>query len=159
MDNLAQLATQVGELLTKKKRLLATAESCTGGGVAQAITEISGSSSWFECGFITYSNASKCELLNISPAMIAQYGAVSEEIAAAMAEGTLANCDAHVALATTGIAGPQGAVPGKPVGTVCFAWSMEGKTHTARLHFNGDRQSVREQSVEHALKGLLQFLA
>ena len=159
MDDLTQLAVKVGALLTEKNLLLATAESCTGGGVAQAVTEISGSSSWFECGFITYSNSSKSELLDISPALIAQHGSVSEEIAAAMAEGALANCEAHVAVSTTGIAGPLGAVPGKPVGTVCFAWSMGGKTHTERLLFGGDRKSVREQSVAHALKGLLQFLS
>jgi nicotinamide-nucleotide amidase len=159
MDDLTQLSVKVGALLTEKNLLLATAESCTGGGVAQAVTEISGSSGWFECGFITYSNSSKSELLNISPALIAQHGSVSEEIAAAMAEGALANCEAHVALSTTGIAGPLGAVPGKPVGTICFAWSMNGKTHTERLLFSGDRISVREQSVVHALKGLLHFLS
>ena len=159
MDDLTQLATRVGALLTERNLLLATAESCTGGGVAQAVTEISGSSCWFECGFITYSNSSKSELLNISPALIAQHGSVSEEIAAAMAEGALANCEAHVAISTTGIAGPLGAVPGKPVGTICFAWSMNGKTNTERLLFQGDRQSVRAQSVTHALKGLLQFLS
>lgn len=159
MDDLLQLANQVGAVLTQKNLLLTTAESCTGGGVAYALTEVSGSSKWFECGFITYSNASKSELLDISPALIAQHGAVSEEIAAAMAEGALANCEAHVALSTTGIAGPLGAVPGKPVGTVCFAWSMQGKTHTERLHFDGDRKSIREQSVVYGLKGLLQFLA
>jgi nicotinamide-nucleotide amidase len=159
MNELILLATQVGELLSKKNLLVATAESCTGGGVAQALTEIAGSSAWFECGFVTYSNASKSELLDIPAALIAQHGAVSEEIAAAMAEGALANSEAHVALATTGIAGPLGAVPGKPVGTVCFAWCKNGKTYTERLHFNGDRQSIREQTVVYALKGLLQFLA
>jgi nicotinamide-nucleotide amidase len=159
MDDLTQLATKVGALLTEKNLLLATAESCTGGGVAHAVTEISGSSNWFECGFITYSNSSKSELLDISPALIAQHGSVSEEIAAAMAEGALANCEAHVALSTTGIAGPLGAVPGKPVGTICFAWSMNGKTHTERLLLSGDRVSVRQQTVAHALKGLLQFLS
>lgn len=158
MDELILLATKVGEQLTQKKLLLATAESCTGGGVAQAVTEIGGSSGWFECGFITYSNASKSELLSISPALIAQHGAVSEEIAAAMAEGALSNSEAHVALSTTGIAGPLGAVPGKPIGTICFAWSMNGKTRTERVHFDGDRKSIRHQTVVHALKGLLQFL-
>ena len=158
MEDLTQLAVKVGALLTEKNLLLATAESCTGGGVAHAITEISGSSNWFECGFITYSNSSKSELLDISPALIAQHGSVSEEIAAAMAEGALANCEAHVALSTTGIAGPLGAVPGKPVGTICFAWSMNGKTHTERLLLSGDRESVRQQTVAHSLKGLLQFL-
>lgn len=158
MNEHHQLATAVGALLSKKNLLLVSAESCSGGGVAHAITEISGSSGWFECGFVTYSNASKSGLLDISPALIAQHGSVSEEIAAAMAEGALANCEAHVAVSTTGIAGPLGAVPGKPVGTVCFGWSMHGKTHTERLLFTGDRQSVREQTVQHALKGLLQFL-
>ena len=158
MDNLHQLAEKVGALLSEKNLLLVTAESCSGGGIAHAITEISGSSGWFECGFVTYSNASKSELLDIAPALIAQHGSVSEEIAAAMAEGALANSEAHVAVSTTGIAGPHGAVPGKPVGTVCFAWSMNGRTHTERLQFAGDRQSVREQTVVHGLKGLLQFL-
>ena len=159
MDDLTQLAIEVGALLSRKNLLLATAESCSGGGVAHAVTEISGSSAWFECGFITYSNSSKSELLGISPALIAQHGSVSEEIAAAMAEGALANCEAHVSLATTGIAGPLGAVPGKPVGTICFAWSMNGRTHTERLLLNGDRKSLREQTVVHALKGLLHFLS
>ncbi len=158
MDDLSKLATQVGTLLAKKNILLATAESCSGGGIAHAITEISGSSAWFECGFITYSNSSKSELLDIPPALIAQHGSVSEEIAAAMAEGALANCEAHVSLSTTGIAGPLGAVPGKPVGTICFAWSMNGRTVTERKLFTGDRQSVREQTVLHALKGLIVFL-
>jgi nicotinamide-nucleotide amidase len=159
MNPLSQLATQIGELFIKRKLLLATAESCTGGGIAYAITEIPGSSNWFECGLVTYSNASKSELLDVSPALIAQHGAVSEEVAAAMAQGALANCDAHVALSTTGLAGPGGAVPGKPVGTICFAWSMNGKTHTERLLFHGDRQSIREQTISHALTGLLQFLS
>ncbi len=126
MHNLIQLATQVGKLLTEKKLMLATAESCTGGGVAQALTEISGSSQWFECGFVTYSNTSKSELLDIPTALIAEHGAVSEEIAAAMAKGVLANCNADVAVSTTGIAGPLGAIPGKPIGTVCFAHALEG---------------------------------
>lgn len=158
MNELHQLATTVGDLLSQKNLLLVSAESCSGGGVAHAITEIPGSSSWFECGFVTYSNASKSGMLDIPPALIAQHGSVSEEIAAAMAEGALANCEAHIAVSTTGIAGPQGAVPGKPVGTVCFGWSMHGKTHTERLLFTGDRQSVREQTVKHALQGILQFL-
>lgn len=159
MEDLTQLATSVAALLMEKKLLLTTAESCSGGGVAHAVTEISGSSSWFDCGFVTYSNTSKSDLLGISPALIAQHGAVSEEIAAAMAEGALGNSEAHIAVSTTGIAGPLGAVPGKPVGTVCFAWSMGGRTHTERLQFSGDRKAVREQTVAHALKGLMQFLA
>ncbi len=158
MDELISLSEQAGKVLRSKGLLLTVAESCTGGGVGQAITEIAGSSEWFDCGFIVYSNASKTEMLDVSPALIAQFGAVSEEVAGAMAEGALANSNAHVALATTGIAGPGGAVPGKPVGTVCFAWSKGHRTHTERLVFSGDRQAVRQQTVAHALKGLLHFL-
>lgn len=158
MDDIIDLAAHVGRTLQAKGWLLATAESCTGGGVAQAITEIAGSSEWFDCGFISYSNASKIEMLDVSPALIAQHGAVSEEVAAAMAEGALANSNAHVALSTTGIAGPGGAVPGKPVGTVCFGWTRGDITYTERLVFSGDRQAVRRQTVVHSLKGLLYFL-
>lgn len=158
MDDIIDLAARAGQALKSRGLLLTTAESCTGGGVAQAITEIAGSSDWFDCGFITYSNASKTDMLDVSAALIAQHGAVSEEIAAAMAEGAVANSNAHVALATTGIAGPTGAVPGKPVGTVCLAWSKDGTTHTERLVLQGDRQAVRQQTVAHALKGLLKFL-
>lgn len=158
MDDINELAAETGRVLQTKGLLLAVAESCTGGGIAHAVTEIAGSSSWFECGFITYSNASKTELLDVSAALIAQHGTVSEEIAAAMAEGALANSNAHVTLSTTGIAGPGGAVPGKPVGTVCFAWSRGDQTHTERLVFTGDRQAVRQQTVAHALRGLLRFL-
>jgi nicotinamide-nucleotide amidase len=158
MEDVIELAARVGHALQAKGLLLAVAESCTGGGVGQAITEIAGSSEWFDCGFITYSNASKTELLDVSAAMIAQHGSVSEDVAAAMAEGAVSNSNAHVALSTTGIAGPGGAVPGKPVGTVCFGWAMDHHTHTERLVFSGDRQSIRQQTVAHALKGLLRFL-
>jgi nicotinamide-nucleotide amidase len=157
-NELIDLAAQAGQALQAKGLLLATAESCTGGGVACAITEVAGSSDWFDCGYVSYSNASKTALLDVPAALIAQVGAVSVEVAAAMAEGALANSNAHVALSTTGIAGPTGAVPGKPVGTVCFAWSRGGATRTERHVFAGDRQSVREQSVAHALQGLLRLL-
>jgi nicotinamide-nucleotide amidase len=158
MDNIIELAAQTGLVLKQRGLLLTTAESCTGGGVGAAVTEIAGSSEWFDCGFIAYSNASKTEMLDVPAALIAQHGTVSEEIAAAMAEGALANSNAHLAVSTTGIAGPGGAVPGKPVGTVCFAWTMGDHTQTERLVFGGDRQSVREQTVRHALQGLLRFL-
>jgi nicotinamide-nucleotide amidase len=158
MQDILELATRVGRALQSKGLLLATAESCTGGGIAQAITEIAGSSEWFDCGFIVYSNASKIELLDVPAALIAQHGNVSEEIAEAMAQGALANSNAHVTMSTTGIAGPGGAVPGKPVGTVCFGWAMGNHTHTERLVFAGDRQAVRQQTVAHALQGLLRFL-
>ena len=158
MNDIIDLAARVGRALQEKGLLLATAESCTGGGVAQAITEIAGSSEWFDCGFIAYSNASKTELLDVPAAVIAQFGTVSEEVAGAMAEGGLANSNAHISLSTTGIAGPGGAVPGKPVGTVCFGWAREHHVFTERLVFSGDRQSVREQTVIHSLQGLLRFL-
>jgi nicotinamide-nucleotide amidase len=158
MDDILKLSERVGQVLKAKGLLLTTAESCTGGGVAQAITEIAGSSEWFDCGFITYSNASKTEMLDVPAALFAQHGTVSEEIAEAMAIGALANSNAHVSLSTTGIAGPGGAVPGKPVGTVCFGWNVHDHTHTERLVFSGDRHAVREQTVAHALKGLLRML-
>jgi nicotinamide-nucleotide amidase len=157
-NDIIDLATRAGQALKAKDLLLATAESCTGGGVAQAITAIAGSSDWFDCGFVTYSNASKAALLDVPAALIDRVGAVSEEVAAAMAVGALANSNAHVALSTTGIAGPTGAVPGKPVGTVWFAWAMGGTTRTERQVFVGDRQAVREQSVVHSLQGLLRLI-
>lgn len=158
MENILDLAARVGGALQAKGLLLVTAESCTGGGAAQAITEIAGSSEWFDCGFVVYSNASKIDLLDVPAALIAQHGNVSEEIAEEMAKGALANSNAHVAISTTGIAGPGGAVPGKPVGTVCFGWASAHSVHTERLIFSGDRQSVRQQTVVHALQGLLRFI-
>ncbi|MUI14057.1 nicotinamide-nucleotide amidohydrolase family protein [Massilia dura] len=153
-----ELAAQVGRALQDKGLLLVTAESCTGGGVSQAVTEIAGSTGWFDCGFVCYSNASKTELLEVPAALVAQFGSVSEEVAAAMAQGALANSNAHLAVSTTGIAGPTGAVPGKPVGTVCFGWANGDTVHTERLVFSGDRRAVREQTVIHALQGLLRFV-
>jgi nicotinamide-nucleotide amidase len=158
MQNAIELAAQVGEELKYRKLILTIAESCTGGGVSHAITEIAGSSDWFDCAFVTYSNSSKTELLDIPAALIAQHGAVSEEIAAAMAQGALANSEAHISLSTTGIAGPTGAVPGKPVGTICFGWHVGGITHTERRVFAGDRQAVREQTVVYALDKLLRYV-
>ncbi len=157
-DTLQELAAEVGRALQQKRWLLATAESVTGGGISQAITDIAGSSDWFDCGFVTYSNASKTEFLDVPAALIAQHGAVSEEVAGEMAAGALANTDAHIALSTTGIAGPSGAVPGKPVGTVCFGWAHGHVVHTERHVFSGDRHAVRMQTAEHALKGLLKFI-
>src|SRR6478672_5999028 len=157
-NDILELAARVGKVLEQKRLLLATAESCTGGGVSQAITEIPGSTGWFECGFVTYSNASKTEMLDVPAALIAQFGSVSVEVAGVMAEGAVANSNADVAVSTTGIAGPTGAVPGKPVGTVCFGWCVGHTAHTERLVFAGDRHAVREQTVAHALAGLLRFL-
>ena len=158
MHNPIELATQVGEELKSRRLLLSVAESCTGGGICHAITEIPGSSEWFDCGFITYSNSSKTEILDISAALLAQHGAVSEEIAAAMAESAVSSSEAHVGISTTGIAGPSGAVPGKPVGTICFGWRVGGITHTERKVFSGDRKAVREQTVNYALQKLLMYV-
>ena len=167
VGDVGELAVRVGLALHASTLLLCTAESCTGGGVAQAVTGVEGASGWFDRGFVTYSNASKSAMLGVPAALIAQFGAVSEEVAAAMAQGALANSAANVALSTTGIAGPGGAVPGKPVGTVCFAWSRADATdtphatyttHTERLVFGGDRAAVREQAAIHALAGLLRFI-
>ncbi|WP_288381871.1 CinA family protein [uncultured Massilia sp.] len=157
-NDIFDLASKVGRALEARRLVLSTAESCTGGGISQAITDVAGSTAWFDCGFVTYSNASKTELLEVPAALIAQFGSVSEEVAGRMAEGALGNSTADVAVSTTGIAGPTGAVPGKPVGTVCFGWARGDTTFTERLVFQGDRQAVREQAVAHALQGLLRFI-
>ena len=139
--------------------MLVTAESCTGGWAAQAVTAIAGSSDWFERGFVTYSNAAKEEMLGVRPATIAKYGAVSEETAREMALGALKHSRGTIALAITGIAGPSGGSAEKPVGTVCFAWARKGHDAIAETRrFSGDRDAVRRQSVEHALGKVLQLL-
>jgi nicotinamide-nucleotide amidase len=150
------LAAELGVRLLERRALCATAESCTGGLVAGAITDIAGSSGWFDRGFVTYSNEAKLELLGVSAATLAQHGAVSEATARGMAEGALARSRAGIAVAVTGVAGPAGGSPEKPVGMVCFAWAKSGATTAvATHHFPGDRQAVREASVAVALEGLL----
>jgi nicotinamide-nucleotide amidase len=134
---------------------LSTAESCTGGLVAAACTALAGSSDWFERGFVTYSNAAKTELLGVPAALVAAHGAVSEPVARAMADGALARSAADLALAVTGIAGPGGAVPGKPVGTVWLAWGRTGTLRSECLHLAGDRAAVRSATVRAALQRLL----
>ena len=158
MSDILSLSRQLGDALKQRQLVLATAESCTGGGVAQAITEIAGSSAWFDCGFVTYSNAAKMRLLQVPEHVLAQHGAVSDQTAAAMCTGAIANSQASVALSTTGIAGPDGAVSGKPVGTVYFGWAIGDQVTMQRMEFSGDRQAVREQSVAHALQTLLSLL-
>lgn len=136
---------------------IATAESCTGGLIAAACTSVAGSSDWFERGFVTYSNEAKAQMLGVPAALIAQHGAVSEEVARAMAEGALRQSAARFSVAVTGIAGPGGAVPGKPVGTVWLAWAQRGGAVQAeRLQLPGDRAAVRTQTVAQALMRLLQ---
>ena len=158
MHHLTDLATQVGQALQQRGWRLATCESITGGGISQAITDIAGSSEWFDCGLVTYSYASKTRFLDVPESLLAEHGAVSEAVAEAMVRGALAHTDAQISLSTTGIAGPGGAVPGKPVGTVCFGWAHGSIVHTERLVFTGDRAAVRAQTAEHALQGLLTFM-
>ncbi|HEU0219602.1 MAG TPA: nicotinamide-nucleotide amidase [Gallionella sp.] len=153
------LAAQVGGLLKAHGLKLATAESCTSGGVAYAITDVAGSSAWFERGFITYSNLAKQQMLGVSEATLDQYGAVSEAVVREMVAGALANSAAQVALAVSGIAGPEGGTPDKPVGTVWFAWGIKhGAAYVQRHQINGNRAEVRAQSVHIALQGVLDLL-
>ena len=149
------LCRLVANLMLKNKITLATAESCTGGLVAAACTDLPGSSQWFERGFVTYSNAAKTELLGVDAALIERDGAVSESVAMAMVQGAIKHSRAKVAVAVTGIAGPDGGSSKKPVGTVWIAWSVLGKTTATRHHFAGDRAAVREQTVLSALQGLI----
>ena len=159
MDNLETLAEQVGAALQSRGLLLASAESCTGGWVGAAVTAIAGSSQWYERGFITYTNESKQEMLGVSAATLAENGAVSEPIVREMAAGALKHSHAHVALAISGIAGPSGATPGKPVGTVCISWVMRsGAGRVQTFHFEGDRSAVRQQAVVTALRGVLEII-
>ncbi len=153
------LAVQAGKALKAHGLVLATAESCTGGGVAQAITDVAGSSAWFDRGFVTYSNRSKQQLLDVSPATLLQYGAVSEATVREMVAGALRHSDAQVAIAVSGIAGPDGGTPDKPVGTVWFAWGLQdGMTLAQRHQLKGDRAAVRAQSVRIALQGIIDLL-
>ncbi|MDO9011815.1 MAG: nicotinamide-nucleotide amidohydrolase family protein [Gallionella sp.] len=153
------LAAQLGGLLKAHGLRLATAESCTGGGVAQAITEVAGSSAWFERGFVTYSNLSKQEMLGVLDATLDRYGAVSEAVVREMVEGALHHSHAQVTLAVSGIAGPGGGTQDKPVGTVWFAWGMRhGAIHAQRHQLAGNRSEVRAQAVRIALQGIIDLL-
>jgi nicotinamide-nucleotide amidase len=147
------LVEQLATTLKARGQMMCTAESCTGGLIAGACTEISGSSDWFERGFVTYSNAAKSELL------VAQHGAVSEAVALAMARGALTHSEAQWSVAVTGVAGPTGGSADKPVGTVWFGWATPEGVFTERQQFDGDRSAVRRATVAHALAGLLQRLA
>jgi nicotinamide-nucleotide amidase len=153
------LAAQVGGLLKAHGLLLTTAESCTGGGVAEAITGVAGSSAWFERGFITYSNRSKQEMLGVSAATLEQYGAVSEATVREMVAGALRHSGAQVALAVSGIAGPDGGTVDKPVGMVWFAWGIKQNAARAQCHrFEGNRAEVRAHAVRTALQGVIDLL-
>ena len=157
MNGSRELAAQVAERLLDKGLWLATAESCTGGWIAKVLTDIAGSSAWFERGLVTYSNRAKQELLGVPAALIDREGAVSEAVVAAMATGLRERSGADLTLAVSGIAGPTGGTDDKPVGTVWFAWD-DGTSHTGLVRFDGDREAVRRQAVEHALERLLGLL-
>lgn len=162
---IALLVQQLSLKLMAKNLMLSTAESCTGGLIAAACTDLAGSSQWFERGFVTYSNASKVELLGVEPTMVALKGAVSQEVARAMALGALSHSKAQVSLSVTGVAGPTGGSVDKPVGCVWFAWSLllgeepnQPHVTSERMDFVGTRQEVRAQTVEHSLTRLLELL-
>lgn len=152
------LCRLAADLLLEKHCFLACAESCTGGLIAAACTDLAGSSQWFDRGFVTYSNAAKTEMLGVDAALIAQFGAVSEQVAAAMAKGAVAHSQAQVSVAVTGVAGPSGGTADKPVGTVWIGWHVNGKTSTVLCHFDGDRAMVRALTVQRALEGLIERL-
>ena len=154
-----KLATQTGAVLQSHGMMLATAESCTGGGVASAVTGIAGSSGWFDRGFITYSNQSKIDMLGVSPDTLARFGAVSEATVREMVAGALRHSQAQLALAVSGIAGPGGGTVGKPVGMVWFAWGIKDGVSVARMHqLAGSRAEIRAQAVHIALQGVLELL-
>lgn len=155
---LEAVLAEISSRLLARDQMLATAESCTGGLISAACTDLAGSSQWFERGFVTYSNAAKTELLGVPAALIDAHGAVSEPVARAMAEGALARSHAQASVAVTGVAGPTGGSAEKPVGTVWLAWRVDGRTHSALHHFPGDRAAVRAATVRLALRQLAHLL-
>lgn len=158
-ETLYRLAEEVGKALQQRGMMLATAESCTGGWVAEAVTAVPGSSGWFDRGFITYTNDSKQDMLGVAAATLARHGAVSEATVREMASGALKNSRAQATLAISGIAGPTGGTAEKPVGTVWIAWAFaNGAVASEKRVFAGDRREVRQQAVERALQGLLDYL-
>ncbi|USR76851.1 nicotinamide-nucleotide amidase [Photobacterium damselae] len=160
MEHIQALANQLGEALAKQQWVATTAESCTGGGVATAITDIAGSSQWFERAFITYSNEAKMQMLGVQAETLANYGAVSEPVVEQMAEGALTNSLADISVAISGIAGPTGGTEEKPVGTVWFAWAdKQGWRKTMVCQFSGNRSQVRYQAITQAILGMLHHLA
>ena len=155
MDQISQLAAELGLLLQALNAQVTTAESCTGGGIAEAITRIAGSSAWFEAGFVTYSNQQKTRQLQVPEALFTQVGAVSREVVEAMVRGAQAQSGAQFAVAVSGVAGPGGGSPEKPVGTVWLAWGAGDEVSSERRHFAGNRDEVRRQTVIAALEGLI----
>jgi nicotinamide-nucleotide amidase len=164
VDHISRLAERLGALLADQRLVLATAESCTAGGIGFAVTQVAGSSGWYDRGFIVYSNESKQQVLGVSPVYLREFGAVSEPVARAMAFGALTHSHAQVAVAVTGVAGPGGGTLDKPVGTVCFAWAIKRDlaaapwVKTATRRFEGDRAAVRTQAIVAALEGMIALL-
>lgn len=160
MDVAHRLAVRLGDALKEHRYFLSTAESCTGGWVAQVVTSVPGSSAWFDRGFVTYSNAAKREMLGVCQSTLDQYGAVSEEVVREMASGVFAHSTAQVSVAVSGIAGPEGGTPGKPVGTIWLAWAVRDRGCSARVaHFAGDRDMIRQQAVMSALQGCIDIIS
>lgn len=164
-QSLERLSMQVGEALKARGMMITTAESCTGGWIAQVLTAIAGSSTYVDRGFVTYSNEAKQDMLGVPAATIATHGAVSEEAVRAMAAGALAHSRAQLGVSVSGVAGPGGGTPFNPVGTVCFGWAVRPikqpaavQVQSARMLFEGDRESVRRQSVQYSLQGVLRLL-
>jgi len=162
LENIQQLVEQLAQALLKRGMMMATAESCTGGGIAYFLTNLAGSSQWFDRAYVTYSNQAKQEMLGVSTQSLTEHGAVSETVAEEMANGALGD-KASLSVAVSGIAGPSGGSEAKPVGTVCFAWAYRQDDGAIRLHhetchFDGDRQMVRLASLQHALQGLLKII-
>lgn len=158
-EELHQLACELSEKLRARSWMLATAESCTGGWVGQLLTSLPGSSHWYERGFITYANAAKIEMLGVPAETLATHGAVSEETASAMAAGALAHSHAQATLAISGIAGPGGGTPKKPVGLVCYGWALaDGTLMSSTCRLDGDREEIRSRAVAAALRGLIELI-
>lgn len=158
-QQLLDIAQRVGACLLRRSMMLATAESCTGGWVAQTVTSLAGSSAWFDRGFVTYSNQSKQDMLGVSEETLATHGAVSGEVVRVMAQGALLHSQAQVSVAISGVAGPGGGSVEKPVGTVWIAWAVrDGSCREQRFHFDGDRREVRAQAVYQALLGVLELV-
>jgi nicotinamide-nucleotide amidase len=157
VDEITQLATALGKGLLEAKAQVSTAESCTGGGIAEAITRIPGSSAWFEAGYVTYSNRQKAQQLGVSEALFGRVGAVSRDVVEAMARGAQVNSAAKFSVAVSGVAGPDGGSPDKPVGTVWICWGAADQLIAERFQFAGDRDAVRRQTVKAALEGLIRL--
>ena len=157
-QTLTTIAQKLGEILCKKNAKLTTAESCTGGAISEAITSVSGSSQWFEFGFVTYANSAKRQLLGVSEETLEQYGAVSEQVVKQMAQGAIKQSEADYAIAVSGVAGPDGGTEEKPVGTVWVCWQTPSQIWTHKLVLSGDRQAVRTEAVKKSLQQLLQHL-